>query len=145
MGLLYVHFQPYGKIQTSSNYWEVLHSISASLMLGLHTRIFWSSVGLSVSCSYCVFIGNKSWYSYVFWVCVSNNNRFWISWMDLLTLLYNYNQLWQLTIHECLRLAPFLTGLRASSLLLRRITDHTLNSLTNESMTELNLRMNSLL
>jgi hypothetical protein len=31
---------------------------------------------------------------------------------------YNYNQLWQLTIHGCRRLAPFLTGLRVSPLLL---------------------------
>jgi hypothetical protein len=29
-----------------------------------------------------------------------------------LALLYNYNQLRQLTINDCLRLTPFLTGLR---------------------------------
>jgi hypothetical protein len=34
---------------------------------------------------------------------------------------YDYIQLWQLTISDCLRLAPFLTGLRASSLPLRRV------------------------
>jgi hypothetical protein len=32
-------------------------------------------------------------------------------------LLYNYNKPQQLTINDCLRLAPFLTGLRVSSLL----------------------------
>jgi hypothetical protein len=43
-------------------------------------------------------------------------NGFWIGWLDLFELLYNYNQLWQFTIHGCLSLAPFLTGLRVSSL-----------------------------
>jgi hypothetical protein len=38
----------------------------------------------------------------------------WIYWH----FYYNYNQLWQLTISDCLRLAPFLTGPRVSSLLL---------------------------
>jgi hypothetical protein len=28
---------------------------------------------------------------------VTNNNEFWIGWLDLLALLYNYNQLYQLT------------------------------------------------
>jgi hypothetical protein len=54
---------------------------------------------------------------------VTNNNGFWILWLDLLALLYNYNQLWQLAINDCLRLAPFLTGLRASSLPLWRMTN----------------------
>jgi hypothetical protein len=35
----------------------------------------------------------------------------WIYWH----FYWNYNQLWQLTINACLRLAPFLTGPRASS------------------------------
>jgi hypothetical protein len=48
---------------------------------------------------------------------VTNNNVFWTGWLDLLALLYNYNQLQQLTIDDCLRLAPFLTGPRVSSLL----------------------------
>jgi hypothetical protein len=58
---------------------------------------------------------------------------------------YNYNQLQQLTISDCLRLAPFLTGLRVSSLLLWRKTKdeslatESLNSLTNaEELTVLN-------
>jgi hypothetical protein len=45
---------------------------------------------------------------------VTKNNGFWIRWLDLLALLL---QLQQLTINDCLRLAPFLTGLRVSSLL----------------------------
>jgi hypothetical protein len=48
---------------------------------------------------------------------VTNNNGFWIRWLDLLHFYYNYNQLQHLTINGCLRLAPFLTGLRVSSLL----------------------------
>jgi hypothetical protein len=48
---------------------------------------------------------------------VTNNNGLWIRWLHLLALLYNYNQLWQLTINDCVRLSPFLTGLRVSSLL----------------------------
>jgi hypothetical protein len=55
-------------------------------------------------------------YSHVFLVSVTNNNGFRIRWLDLLALLYNYNQSWQLTINDCLRLAPFLAGLRVSSL-----------------------------
>jgi hypothetical protein len=35
-------------------------------------------------------------------VSLTNNNGFWIRWLDLLTLLYNYNQLWQLSINDCL-------------------------------------------
>jgi hypothetical protein len=34
-----------------------------------------------------------------------------------LTITLNYNQVQQLTINDCQRLAPFLTGLRVSSLL----------------------------
>jgi hypothetical protein len=60
-------------------------------------------------------------YCHVFGVCMTNNNGFWIRWLDLLALLYNYNQLWQLTINDSLRLAPFLTGLRMSSLPLGRM------------------------
>jgi hypothetical protein len=41
----------------------------------------------------------------------------WIYWH----FYYNYNQLWQLTVNGCLRLAPFLTGLRVSSLPLWRM------------------------
>jgi hypothetical protein len=48
---------------------------------------------------------------------MTNNNGFWIGSLDLLAFLYNYNQLYQLTISDCLRLAPFLVGLRVSSLL----------------------------
>jgi hypothetical protein len=44
-------------------------------------------------------------------------NGFWTGLLDLLALLYNYNQSYQLTISDRLRLAPFLTGLRMSSLL----------------------------
>jgi hypothetical protein len=56
------------------------------------------------------------WYCHVQGVCVTNNNGFWIGWLDLLALLYKHNQLQQLTINDCPRLAPFLTGLRVSSL-----------------------------
>jgi hypothetical protein len=39
------------------------------------------------------------------------NNGFWIVWLDLLTpffiIILNHNQLQQLTINDCLRLAPF--------------------------------------
>jgi hypothetical protein len=53
---------------------------------------------------------------------VTNSNGFRIGWLDLLThpftITLNYNQLQQLTINDCLRLAPFLTGPRMSSLLL---------------------------
>jgi hypothetical protein len=42
---------------------------------------------------------------------VTNNNGFWIEWLDLLTPSYtislNHYQLQQLTINDCLRLAPF--------------------------------------
>jgi hypothetical protein len=48
---------------------------------------------------------------------MTNNNGFWIRWLNLLKFLYNCNQLWQLTINDCLRLAPFLAGLHVSSLL----------------------------
>jgi hypothetical protein len=53
---------------------------------------------------------------------VTNNNEFWIGWLDLLTssfkITLNHNHLQQLTIGEFLRLAPFLTGPRVSSILL---------------------------
>jgi hypothetical protein len=56
---------------------------------------------------------------------VTNNNGFWIRWLDFLALLYNSNQLRQLTINDCLRLTPFRSGLRMSSLLLwRRTKNH---------------------
>jgi hypothetical protein len=42
-------------------------------------------------------------------------------WMDILTFLYNYNQLWQLTVNDFTRLTPFLTGPWASSLPLWRM------------------------
>jgi hypothetical protein len=51
-------------------------------------------------------------------VCVTNNNGFWIGWLDLLALLYIYSQLWPLTVNDCLRPAPFLPVLRVSFLLL---------------------------
>jgi hypothetical protein len=54
-------------------------------------------------------------------VSVTNNNEFWIGWLHLLmpsfTVTLNYNQLQQLTINDCLRLAPFLTGLQLSAVL----------------------------
>jgi hypothetical protein len=46
-------------------------------------------------------------------------NGFYFGWMQLLVVLYNYTQFWQLTITDCLRLAPFLAGPQASSFLLR--------------------------
>jgi hypothetical protein len=108
-------------------------------------------------------------YCHVWRICVTNNNGFWIGWLDLLALLYN--QLWQLTINDSLRLAPFLAGLQVSSLLrdwlgsdLRigrffsfrsplvntpqlntQLLNCLLHSLTYESMIELNSRMNYLL
>jgi hypothetical protein len=74
------------------------------------------------------------------WVSVTNNNGFWIWWLGLLALLYNYNQLWQLTISDCLRLAPFLTGPPGvfSSTVTnaeRRISARTLNSLNDVCLT----------
>jgi hypothetical protein len=57
-------------------------------------------------------------------VIVTNNNGFWIWWLGLLKLLYNYNQLWPLTISDCLRLAPFLIWPRTSSLPLWRMTNY---------------------
>jgi hypothetical protein len=57
-------------------------------------------------------------------VGVTNNNGFWIWWLDLLALFYNYTELRQLTINASLRLAPFLTGLRVSSLPLWWMTSH---------------------
>jgi hypothetical protein len=68
-------------------------------------------------------------YFHVWGVSVTNNNGFWIGWLNLLVFLYNYNHLWQLTINGCLQLVPFVTGPRVSSLPLRRITVHTLNCL----------------
>jgi hypothetical protein len=56
---------------------------------------------------------------------VTNNNGFWIIWLDLLELLYNYNQFYQLTISDWLRLAPFLAVLWVSSLPLWRMTNNT--------------------
>jgi hypothetical protein len=53
---------------------------------------------------------------------VTENNGFWVGWLDLLTpsfaVTLNYNQLYQITINDCLRLAPFLPELRVSSVLL---------------------------
>jgi hypothetical protein len=57
----------------------------------------------------------------VFGGCMTNNNGFWIRWLDLLALRYDYNQLWHITIYECLRFAPFLIGLRMSYLPLWRM------------------------
>jgi hypothetical protein len=62
-------------------------------------------------------------YCHVLGVCVTNNSGFWIGWFDLLALLYNYNQLQQLTINGSLRLAPVLTGLRVSPLPLWQMTN----------------------
>jgi hypothetical protein len=53
---------------------------------------------------------------------MTNNNGFWIGWLELVTPSFtfalNYNHLTQVTINNCLRLLPFLTGLRMSFLLL---------------------------
>jgi hypothetical protein len=64
------------------------------------------------------------YYCHISGVGVTNNNGFWIQWLDLFTLLYNYNQLWQLTLNDCRRLAPFLIGPWASSLPLWRMANH---------------------
>jgi hypothetical protein len=51
---------------------------------------------------------------------VTNNNVFWIGWLDdwiYWHFDYNCNKLYQTTINDCLRLAPFLPRLRAFSLL----------------------------
>jgi hypothetical protein len=52
---------------------------------------------------------------------VTNNNGFWFRGLGLLTpsitITLNCNQLSQFSINDPLRLAPFLTGLRVSSLL----------------------------
>jgi hypothetical protein len=41
---------------------------------------------------------------------VTNNNGFWITWLDLLALLYNHNQLSQVAINGCLpRPIPYRT------------------------------------
>jgi hypothetical protein len=50
----------------------------------------------------------------------------WIYWH----FYYNYNQLEQLTINDCFRLATFLTGLRVSSHPLYRMTNESLNHWT---------------
>jgi hypothetical protein len=52
---------------------------------------------------------HKFKYCHVWGICVTNNIWFWIGWLDLLALLYSCNQLWQLTISDCLWLAPLLT------------------------------------
>jgi hypothetical protein len=50
---------------------------------------------------------------------MTNNNGFRIGWLVLLTpsftITLNHNQLQQLTINDCLRLTPFLTGPRVPS------------------------------
>jgi hypothetical protein len=45
-------------------------------------------------------------------------NGFWIGWLDLFSLPLQLQSIKQLTINDCLRLTPFLTGLRVSTLLL---------------------------
>jgi hypothetical protein len=59
----------------------------------------------------CLYIVSRVWGS------MMKNSGFWVGWLDLLALLYNYSHLQQLTIHGCLRLVPFLTELQVSSLL----------------------------
>jgi hypothetical protein len=72
-------------------------------------------------------------------VSVTNNNGFWIRWLDVLALLYNYNQLQQFPINDRLRLAPFLAGAWAFSLPLWRMTkDESL--LTHWTLTERRLK-----
>jgi hypothetical protein len=56
----------------------------------------------------------------------------WIYWH----FYYNYTQFWQLTINDCLRLAPFLAGLRVSSLPLWRMPNE--ESLQKEFCPQLN-------
>jgi hypothetical protein len=60
------------------------------------------------------------------------------------TVTLNYNHLWQLTINDCLRVAPFPPGLRAYSASVVRwltIRSWTLNFLTNESSFTTPVRM----
>jgi hypothetical protein len=49
-------------------------------------------------------------------VSVTDYNGFYIWWLSILALLYNCIQFRQLTINDCLQLAPFLAGPSASSL-----------------------------
>jgi hypothetical protein len=72
------------------------------------------------------------YYCHVFGGCMTEYNRFWIGWSNLLALLLQLQSLWQLTLNDCQRFTPFFTRLWVSSLLLWRITPHTLNSLMNE-------------
>jgi hypothetical protein len=81
---------------------------------------------------------------------VTNNNGYWIGWLDLLTpsftIALNHNQLQQLIINYRLRLAPFLNGLRVSSLLLRLtwfwFTNPSLLRMTSESLRTNDEQMN---
>jgi hypothetical protein len=56
------------------------------------------------------------------WGSMTNNNMIWIKLLKLLTpsitIALNYNQLQELTINDCLRIASVFTGLQVSSLLL---------------------------
>jgi hypothetical protein len=56
------------------------------------------------------------------WGSVTNNNAFWIGWLDLLTssltITRNHTQLQEITINNYIRLAPFSFILRLFSLLL---------------------------
>jgi hypothetical protein len=61
-------------------------------------------------------------YCHVYGVGVTSN-EFWIRWLDLLALLYSYNQLWQLTVSDCLPLAPHLAVPRATSSPVWRMTN----------------------
>jgi hypothetical protein len=54
---------------------------------------------------------------------VTDNNGFWIRWLDLLALLYNYYQLWQLTINGCL--SPYRTTSVHSSSVTNNHCSHT--------------------
>jgi hypothetical protein len=89
-----------------------------SSVIYLYTDVSWTllpTLGLRLS--------RRSPWS-IWGISVTNNSGFWIRWLDLLALLYNYNQLRQPTINGCPRLAPFLTGPLVSSLPLWRRANH---------------------
>jgi hypothetical protein len=70
--------------------------------------------------------------------------------LDLLALLYDYSQLQQLTINDCLRLTPFLTGLRVSFLpvtdlvlIYESVTSSTATAMNNDCLTNLQTFLHS--
>jgi hypothetical protein len=116
-------------------YWRHLHVSFMCTSLSVHTLHFCIVIYMFFDkfvhrgIRWYFFIG-KSLYCHVWGVCVTDKNGFWIGWLNLLALLYNYNQLRQLTINNCLRLAPFITGVFSTvTTHERRIHAHTLNCL----------------